>query len=201
MAKSIVPSGYFGTGPENIHIIENFISNDLCDQIYEYCMNDNIWTKTKPNNHSVWDGRVLSPDVFANESFFNEIKELNDSVSKIIEKTFLVNTNTNGNLTSGISLVKWSKGDVQYPHGDKEDENGNPHQIEIQNHDIGSIFYLNDNYKGGDIYFTQHNITLSPKKGMLVFFPGDKYYLHGVKEIIEGYRFTMPRFWSVDRLL
>lgn len=199
MAKSIVPSGYFGTGPENIHIIENFIHDDLCDQIYEYCMNDYVWTKTRPNNHSVWDGRVLSPDVFANEPFFNEIQDLSYDVYKIVENTFSVKINID-DTTSGISLVKWSVGDIQYPHGDKENEKGIPHQLEIQHHDISSILYFNDNYSGGDIYFPQHNITLSPKKGMLVFFPGDRYYLHGVTEVTEGYRFTMPRFWTVDKL-
>ena len=56
---------------------------------------------------------------------------------------------------------------------------------------------INDDYGGGEIYFPKQNVKLKPSAGSLVFFPGDINYLHGVTEVTDGIRYTMPNFWSV----
>jgi predicted 2-oxoglutarate/Fe(II)-dependent dioxygenase YbiX len=54
-----------------------------------------------------------------------------------------------------------------------------------------AIFWFNDDYEGGEIYFPKQNFEHRPKSLSAIFFPGNKYeYLHGVKEITKGNRFT-----------
>jgi hypothetical protein len=48
------------------------------------------------------------------------------------------------------------------------------------------IIYLNDDYDGGELYFTQHNLKVKPKAGTLVTFPGTDEYLHGVANVLPG---------------
>ena len=48
------------------------------------------------------------------------------------------------------------------------------------------IIYLNDDYEGGDLYFTQHNLRIKPKAGTLITFPGTDEYLHGVANVLPG---------------
>jgi hypothetical protein len=85
------------------------------------------------------------------------------------------------------------------PHADKElhegDNEGLPNDFPY--YDIAGLFYLNDDYEGGELYFPQHDIEFKPKAGAAYFFPGDKNYLHGVKEIKSGIRYVIPFFWTI----
>jgi hypothetical protein len=56
--------------------------------------------------------------------------------------------------------------------------------------------YLNDDYTGGDIHFTGHNVTISPSAGSLLLFPATSMYPHEVKEITLGNRYTFTLFLS-----
>lgn len=71
---------------------------------------------------------------------------------------------------------------------------GNPHidAIELEPFiEYSSVIYLNDEYEGGEIYFPKQNFSIKPEKYSAIFFPGNDYdYLHGVKEITSGKRYT-----------
>ena len=95
-----------------------------------------------------------------------------------------------------IGLVKWKDGDFQHPHADGENENGK-HPYHWRH--FGCVYYLNDNYDGGEIYFPKQNIELKPKPNTLVFFPGTLEYLHGVKPTTKGIRYTLTSFWTFDK--
>jgi hypothetical protein len=49
-----------------------------------------------------------------------------------------------------------------------------------------TIIYINDEYADGELFFPNLNITLKPKPGTLLFFPGNEEYEHGVKHVGEG---------------
>jgi predicted 2-oxoglutarate/Fe(II)-dependent dioxygenase YbiX len=64
-------------------------------------------------------------------------------------------------------------------------------------YDIAGLMYLNDDYEGGELYFPQHGIEFKPKAGAAYFFPGDKNFIHGVREVTSGTRYTLPFFWTI----
>jgi gentisate 1,2-dioxygenase len=49
-----------------------------------------------------------------------------------------------------------------------------------------TILYINDNYVDGELFFSNLDISLRPKPGDLLFFPGDKKHDHGVRHVGEG---------------
>lgn len=49
-----------------------------------------------------------------------------------------------------------------------------------------TIIYLNDDYKGGELFFFNKDLDLRPKPGSLVIFPGNKEFNHGVRHVQEG---------------
>lgn len=58
-----------------------------------------------------------------------------------------------------------------------------------------SIIYLNDTYNGGEIFFQNKNVSLKPKAGSLLIFPGTEEFEHGVKEVEDGpIRYVIPSF-------
>jgi hypothetical protein len=62
--------------------------------------------------------------------------------------------------------------------------------------DIATLVYLNDDYTGGDIYFPKYDISYKPKPGDLLCFPDNPDYVHGVKTIESGTRYTTPRWFT-----
>lgn len=60
--------------------------------------------------------------------------------------------------------------------------------------DIATLIYINDNYEGGDIYFPELGISIKPEVGDLVCFPDTPDFVHGVKPITSGTRYTSPRW-------
>jgi len=49
-----------------------------------------------------------------------------------------------------------------------------------------TIAYLNEDYLGGEIFFTHKNLKLKPKPGSLLIFPGTEEFHHGVTHVQAG---------------
>jgi hypothetical protein len=63
---------------------------------------------------------------------------------------------------------------------------------------VSAILYLNDNYSGGEISFPHLDISIKPEAGTLITFPGNKHYIHEVKKVTSGTRFTMSMWLRFD---
>ena len=59
-----------------------------------------------------------------------------------------------------------------------------------------AIFYINDDYEGGEIEFPLKKFTYKPKSNSLVVFPSTSEYLHGVKEVTKGTRYTVAIWYT-----
>jgi hypothetical protein len=187
---SIIPSGYYGDSLDNIVVIENFINQEDLDIIQNFCSTLNNF-KDIPNDN--WDNRVCDNSILSQISpQVNDIlKKYQSKHKKVIEDFFNVELKDNV-----PSIVIWREGDGQTPHADKEQIDGSPNPY--PENDIASLFYLNEDYEGGEIYFPIQDIKVKPKAGSAVFFPGDRFYQHGVTAVESGKRFTCPAFWNVS---
>lgn len=56
---------------------------------------------------------------------------------------------------------------------------------------VSTVYYLNDNYEGGELCFPQFGIELKPKAGDMVVFPSSYVYSHSVKPVTSGNRFSI----------
>ena len=91
--------------------------------------------------------------------------------------------------------MRWFEGIEQQPHADKELNDGSPNPFPT--YDLNSLIYYNDDFTGGELYFPQHGIEIAPKLGLAVMFVGDRNYLHGVRTVTSGERWTTPSFYTV----
>lgn len=205
---SITPSGYFGNSPEHIVEIENFLTDEECDYLLEFAKRNTVWDAgddvynengTIIYDHDVWRDRVatkrsldkIGPEVVEMlEVIINRLKP-------VIEDHFDVEA-----IPTGPCLVRWPVGSMQWPHADKELHEG-PDAGQPGNfpwYDLGTIFYLNDDYDGGRLHFPKQGIAFKPKKKAAYFFPGDLNYIHGVDVVTSGTRYTSPWFWTISKL-
>jgi hypothetical protein len=61
------------------------------------------------------------------------------------------------------------------------------------------VAYVNDDYVGGEVFFSKFGLSLKPKAGSLLAFPTTEQWLHGVTAVEAGpVRYVLPIFISRD---
>jgi len=203
--KSITPSGFFGDSINNIIELKEFITEEEQARLMKFSLNNKIWDVTETHvdkdglvlyDASIWADRVCTYNslMASDPNILDLIYSLIDRLKIEVDKFFQVDVQA-----TGPAIVRWPIGSRQEPHADKEfhigEERGRPNDFPW--YDIAGLFYFNDDYEGGELYFPQHGIEFKPKPRAAYFFPGDKYYAHGVRPIKSGNRFTSPFFWTV----
>jgi hypothetical protein len=56
---------------------------------------------------------------------------------------------------------------------------------------VSTIYYINDNYSGGEILFPRFNITFKPKANQMIIFPSTYVYNHSVSPVTDGERYAV----------
>lgn len=57
--------------------------------------------------------------------------------------------------------------------------------------DLSIVMYLNDDYEGGDFVFPDLKIRVRPEPGMMICFPSNHHYKHGVEPVTKGQRYSI----------
>jgi hypothetical protein len=202
---SITPSGFFGDSINNIVEIKNFLTTEERERLMDFAINNKIWDITETHvdedglvlyDHRVWEDRVCTYNslMASDPSILDLIYSMIARLKVEVDKFFDVDARE-----TGPAIVRWPVGSRQEPHADKEfhtgPEKGRPNDFPW--YDLAGLFYFNDDYQGGELYFPQHGIEFQPEAGAAYFFPGDMYYAHGVRPIKSGNRFTSPFFWTI----
>lgn len=87
-------------------------------------------------------------------------------------------------------FLRYDVGDHYDIHNDSESYvNGTLKRVVER--DISILLYLNDEYRGGELEFTQLQLAIKPKKGMLIAFPSYAEFEHKVHPIVEGTRYNI----------
>jgi len=74
------------------------------------------------------------------------------------------------------------------------------------NRDLSILYFLNNDFEGGDFIFPELKIRIRPEPGMMVCFPSNHHYSHGVEKITKGKRYsivswaTIKGFPSMDEI-
>ncbi len=77
-------------------------------------------------------------------------------------------------------------------HNDGEKFNYETRQWErVMDRDVSFLFYLNDQYGGGELEFYDLGLTIKPKKGMMIAFPSYHDFAHKVHPVTWGHRYTL----------
>ena len=198
---SITPPGFFGTSPDNIQSRENFMTEEERIFLLNSAKSIDNWDRTETHYNedgiviydaSYWDNRVASRPILdkIDPQISIVIQGLVDRLKIEVDNFFNVDAKP-----TSPAIVRWMKGYRQEPHADKQLQNGEPNDFPW--YDLAGLFYLNDDYEGGELYFKNQGIEFKPKPGAAYFFPGDIGYSHGVKEITDGIRYVIPFFWTI----
>jgi hypothetical protein len=205
VSTSITPSGFYGNSKDMIIELENFMTQEEIDFLENAAKSITIWDVTESHTNEngtviydadYWKDRVATrSSLDKNDPRIGPIIEgLFKKLQPIIEEFFQVKVQP-----TGQTIVRWLPGQFQKPHADKELHEGPDAGLpnDFPYYDLSSLFYLNDDYEGGELYFPLQDVKFKPKKGAAYFFPGDMNFIHGVTEIKSGIRYTCPFFWTI----
>lgn len=59
---------------------------------------------------------------------------------------------------------------------------------------VSTVFYINDDYEGGEISFPFLNITIKPKANQLLIFPSAYLFVHSISEVKKSRRLAIVGF-------
>lgn len=57
--------------------------------------------------------------------------------------------------------------------------------------DLSIVMFLNDDFEGGDFVFPELKVRVRPEPGMMVCFPSNHHYRHGVEPVTKGTRYSI----------
>ena len=167
-----------GNSTENIQYIENALSKEDHKVLLEYVKNAEDW-KEQP-----WLARTVE-----SQNLPEEIFEILNKASELVYKkiTDFYDIAINPHRQSRLHVVKFVKGFYLVPHVDTLSSEGNH---------IASVYYINDDYSGGEIDFPDHSLKIKPKANSLIIFPGNENYVHGVNKIIDNDRYSSAMWFQ-----
>jgi hypothetical protein len=164
----------------------HFLTKEECDALIAYYEADkDSWQETCFFNTRVMDpfapARNGKSNVIVNEDFFTSLRARlqqygEDAMGRELK-----------NLT--LSAHKWYPGAYASDHYDNAelDKTANA----WQDNKMVTIIYLNDNYEGGNLTFSEHGLSIAPKQGTMIAFDVGIENLHGVSKVITGERYTI----------
>ncbi len=91
-----------------------------------------------------------------------------------------------------VQMLGYPPGGHYLPHNDGEHYSPEKEEwVRSMPRDVSMVFFLNEEFGEGELEFPELGLTIKPKKGMMVMFPSYKEFLHTVKPVTWGHRYSL----------
>jgi hypothetical protein len=164
---------------EQIKVVKNFVGAEDSKLIYEYAKDHDSMFVDFGNGEKEF---TFHAD-FTKGSIREKIDLYGKKVMDFVVENYPGPFKDYDNTTTHIA--RFSEGWGMHEHFDS-----------TKPQDIATLIYINDNYSGGEIYFPDYDISIKPESGDLVCFPDTPDFVHGVKPVVHGIRYTIPRWFT-----
>lgn len=193
-------SAVIGTGPENIIVKEDFLTEEEIQTAFKIIQK---YPHDAEAYHSYFLGQLPEFDKDDQEQnmFHYEMGQKMISYARSLYPDLEIIQD------KGLGIVVHPKGTFIDPHTDILDIDMTKDNYETDTYEsqvdqfpflwsghLSVLAYLNDDYEGGDLYFPDHGVAIKPKRGSIITFPGNAHYIHGVKPTTSGIRYTISQW-------
>jgi|688.fasta_scaffold152150_2 hypothetical protein len=186
-----------GSDDNNIKIIDDFLDEKSWEEIINFTKIINTNLKTK--DHHVY--QPLPSNIFEITAKYKEI--IKSKAKELYKLDFIDDGNevclfvhpVGSSMKPHTDIVEITEDylNVDYNNLDNIRKSGDNFPFNWTGH-LATLVYINDDYGGGELYFPERNIYIKPKPRMLIMFPGNNNYLHGVSENTITTRFNLSLF-------
>ncbi len=178
---------YLGDG---IYCLEDFfpLHKKLKEQVISECK---VAEFTDYENNKIPVDTVNKSGYFLikKESYlYDLILELNLSIESKIESFFNKKFISQWKNTENIGVIsRYAIGGSLPDHADRVHLTG-------EYYSYSCVYYINENYKGGRLFFPEKNIGINPKENSIVFLPS--HLIHRSEEITDGEKIVSATFFK-----
>jgi len=189
-----------GDSLDNIKTFENFLSEEEQKYIIEIANRaEKIYNGSKLHFEAINTIRSFSSKEAA--EVYEKLRPMHNRITEVATKLYKTDFIDVNNYGMNIHTVN----SFTDPHTDVI-ENGPGPQIpgykEKELKDwrdawdgyLACNVYINDDYLGGEVYFPERDFIFKPKARSVVFWPGNKYFIHGIKKTIKTNRYVYGIF-------
>lgn len=167
---------------KNLQVIEEFIEKD--DQVFIMSVLKQLEIDNKFNN---WNGGrllLINPEI---PEIYTFLKKYSQRILDLYKDFFNYKL-----YLQEFFLAIFPEGASMKAHIDSDGTD--------RSFVISAVLYLNDDFTGGEIVFPNLNFEYKPKARSLVAFQGYGIeYLHEVKTLESGKRYTIPLVFTKDK--
>jgi predicted 2-oxoglutarate/Fe(II)-dependent dioxygenase YbiX len=100
-----------------------------------------------------------------------------------------------------LQILHYGVGGHYIPHVDAEtlytDDSGLKMWEKTLDRDLSVVYFLNDDFEGGELVFPDLDLLIQARSGTLVCFPSDHNFIHGVNPVTTGHRYTAVTWMRV----
>lgn len=186
-SKEIIP---------NVFIIENYISKATCNLLIN-SFSKNMHPTPRKNIFGGISGTDLGHIKYGTDDKYNiavdiyktTLTSIAFTISKQLDLDHKIKSYFFSCMKPGAKIGAHIDNDY-VAAGDTEDNQF------LYDGNISALLYLNDDYDGGEIRFTEQDVSIKPAPGTLIFFEGDSSKPHEVEEVINGNRYNIVLFYE-----
>lgn len=124
----------------------------------------------------------------SSDEFLANVGEIHAKLTKAMVKPIMEYKNKYGMLIKSQEnwcILRYDIGDFFKAHTDGSHEY--PRQLSM-------VFYFNDNYEGGELYFPFIDVKIKPLAGELILFPSNYLFAHAANEVTQGTKYAAINF-------
>lgn len=181
-------------GEPLIVVLGNVLSDEECDELIKL-------SKDKMKRSKIGTTREVNEQRTSSSTFLEENES--EIVSRIENRVSSI-MNIPIEHGEGLQILKYTPGQEYRAHNDFFSANS---KVANNNRISTLVMYLNDVEEGGETYFPKLNFSVSPKKGMAVYF--EYFYndqqlndltLHGGAPVIEGEKWVATQWMRKQKV-
>lgn len=140
------------------------------------------WDISANNNNDIWP----RPEIVFDDIAHNLVRSTIDLIDKQYIKVLDIWSEITGNnkieyVSKNYLLRKYHAGGETTTHIDKNIKNP------LNTNDWTVLFYLNDNYEGGELYFNDYDLKFKPSAGSAIIWPWT--VPHGGGKVLSGEKY------------
>ena len=154
--------------------------------------------KTNLTGKTSWivDKETRDTQIVSMDNLYPKIEDLfRNTVKNIINPFYEIQVDS----SEIPQILSYGIGGHYNPHIDGESIWMTPRGEKIwkksTDRDLSIVFFLNNDFEGGDFVFPDLKVRVRPEPGMMVCFPSNHHYMHGVEPVTRGKRYSIVS-WS-----
>lgn len=175
--------------------IDDYLDSATCDALIDLGRNHKRRDSMMAGN-TITDLRFKKvSDILSEEgtALANMIDDLDQRITLTVNECFGVSaTKTRGH------FYEYNDGDFFRPHSDVHIVRHTPSVTWARSYtprDVSVVMYLNEDFEGGELVFIHREVSVQPKKGLLVLFTSGWQNDHGVKPV-KGIRYCIANWFA-----